>query len=508
MAIKISEIKSLLKEHNLLVDIIGNTNLSFEYISYNSKDIESDSLFFCKGNFKLTYVYDAINNGATCVVTQKEIESVENQIIVKDIQKAMSLISAAYFDFPQNNLKIVAFTGTKGKTTSAYFMRDAIQQNTKNTVALFSTIDTIVGSQKDETFKSNLTTPESLDLFRNMRNAVNNGIKYLVMEVSSQAFKKNRVYGLNYDIGVFLNISEDHIGENEHPTFEDYLYCKKQLMLNSTYCVINAETDYLNQIKETALSTSISDQVFLYARNGTKLNDTVNLDFDFDNFDGEVKLTALSKKAKDLEIDNLYLIGVPGDFNESNAVSAIISGRLLDLDKNEIGSGIEKTKIPGRMEIYRSQKHGLICVDYAHNYASVTALIRFLKRNNNNTNNVSLVVGSPGNKGIDRRKGFGEAIGEIVNVAYLTTDDPSFEDPKQIADEIMKYINNPSVDVKYELNRINAIRLSINNSKENDITVIAGKGRDPYQKVNGVDVPYETDSVVVKKYLEEIENDE
>lgn len=159
------------------------------------------------------------------------------------------------------------------------------------------------------------------------------------------------------------------------------------------------------------------------------------------------------------------------------------------------------------MEIYRSKNHGIICVDYAHNYASVTALINFLKRNNKNSNDVSLVVGSPGNKGIDRRKGFGEAISEVVDIAYLTTDDPSFEDPKKIADEIYQNISNSNVKVKYEMNRIDAIKLAIKNSKSNDITVVAGKGRDPYQKVNGVDIPYETDASVVKKYLEEIEND-
>ena len=242
MSLNIDEIKTILLEHNLLKNQHITKSTSFDYVSYNSRDIKSNTLFFCKGNYKPEFVTSAKNAGATGVVAEKHLTQSEGmtEFIVSDIQKAMSILSAAFFAFPQDEMNTIAITGTKGKTTTAYFIYDGIKQATNQKTALFSTVNTVLGP--NEIFKSHLTTPESLDLFKNMRKAVDNGMKNLVMEVSSQAYLKNRVYGLKFDVGSFLNISPDHVGENEHPTFANYLHCKEQLLVNSNKVILNAET--------------------------------------------------------------------------------------------------------------------------------------------------------------------------------------------------------------------------------------------------------------------------
>src|SRR5699024_9134493 len=149
-------------------------------------------------------------------------------LIVRNIRKAMALLAQAFYGYPQDELFVIAYTGTKGKTTASYFTRGILDQMNDQHTALFSTVDTVIGREATDTFKSPLTTSESLDLFRNMRTAVDNGMTELVMEVSSQAYKESRVFGLTYDVGIFLNISPDHIGPREHPNFADYLHCKMQ----------------------------------------------------------------------------------------------------------------------------------------------------------------------------------------------------------------------------------------------------------------------------------------
>ena len=430
-------------------------------------------------------------------------------IIVSDVQKAMALLGAAFYDYPQNELFIIAYTGTKGKTTSSYFARGILEPATGDRTALFSTIDRILGPEPDQRFKSDLTTPESLDLFHDMRQAINNGMNHLVMEVSSQAYKKSRVYGLKYDIGLFLNISPDHIGKNEHPTFEDYLFCKEQLLLNSKTCVINAETAHLLDVYQTAKASVGTENIYLYARKDAQLSFDVPVDFeianDFEDLkQSEFKLSAKTKKAQALAIDGTYAIALAGDYNEGNAASAIIASALAGARKAVAQEALPLVKVPGRMEMLTSKEHGTVYIDYAHNYASLSALLKFL-RQQTHAGKIRVVVGSTGDKGVSRREGFGKALSEEADVAYLTTDDPGFEDPMQIAQEIDAHIDHERVEVIFELDRKKATRLAIEASTAEDVVVLAGRGEDKYLKVKGEEILYPTDVELAQEILEELE---
>lgn len=194
MSLEISKAIDILQEHDLLVSSkVLDENLFMTHISYNSQEDQTNGIFFCKGNnFKAEYLQQAVDAGAQVYVSEKDYGIGISNLIVKDVQKALSILSAAFYGNPERELFIIAFTGTKGKTTTSYFIHNILDKVYPGKVALFSTVDRIVGPKPEDKFKSDLTTPESMELFRDMRRAVDNGMTKLVMEVSSQAYKKNR----------------------------------------------------------------------------------------------------------------------------------------------------------------------------------------------------------------------------------------------------------------------------------------------------------------------------
>ena len=515
MELHVTPALALLREHHLLDHVSNLSEFTATAVSYDSRQVKPGTLFFCKGNFLPKYLTMAKEKGAIAYVAEQEYPEGQGlpAIIVKDEQKAMALLGAAFYGFPQNDLFIIAITGTKGKTTTAYFADHILDAATKQHVALFSTLDRILGHNPGDQFKSDLTTPESLDLFHDMRAAVNNGMTHLVMEVSSQAYKKRRVYGLKYNVGIFLNITPDHIGRNEHPTFADYLHCKEQLLVNSAVCVINAETQNFTDVYYTAKATTQPENIYLFARHGAKISlpDERQLDFEYRNDlenlqESEFQLDALSDTAKKLQLDHRYTTSVPGDYNEGNAVAAIIACGLAGASAQDAVDTLDHVHIKGRMEMITTKDHGTIYVDYAHNYASTKRLLAFLKRQTN-AGKVTVVLGSAGDKGISRRPGLGKALTEeSPDRVILTTDDPGFEDPVKIAETIDSYIDHDQVGtVDFIMDRETAIKNAIDHSVKGDIVVIAGKGEDPYQKIKGVNVPYASDSKVARDYVAEIE---
>ncbi|WP_300562499.1 UDP-N-acetylmuramoyl-L-alanyl-D-glutamate--2,6-diaminopimelate ligase [Companilactobacillus sp.] len=509
MSLKVSKAIEILKKHDLLVSSkVSDEDTTVTNISYNSQEKQTNGIFFCKGNnFKAAYLKQALDAGAVIYVAEKEFDDNADNLIVSDVQKALALLSAAYFGNPENDLFIVAFTGTKGKTTTSYFIYDILKEIYPQKVALFSTIDRVVGPKPEDKFKSDLTTPESLDLFRDMRTAVDNGMTHLVMEVSSQAYKKNRVFGLTFDIGGFLNITPDHIGPNEHPTYADYLFCKKQLLINSKINIINRDTNDFETVYDAAKQTSSDDNIYLFGRDKTK----DHLDFLLSSKEATLKdsifnISALNQKAEALNIAGDYKLGLVGDFNEINGTAAIIATGLLDVPVSNIYDGLQGAHVPGRMEHIDTKSHGIIFIDYAHNYASMKALLGFL-RNEYPDSKIKVVVGSPGDKGVSRRGGFSKVLTELADSAILTTDDPGFEDPADICRQIDEKIDHSKVDTQIILDREQAIKTMISDSQNGDIIVLAAKGDDPYQKTKGVDVPYPTDPVVARNVLKDIEGE-
>lgn len=499
---------AVLTAHDLLVSAPKLAESEFTAIAYDSRKVVAGTLFFAKGNFKPQFLVDAQNNGALAYVSeQKYSETNLPVIVVSDVQKAMAILSSEFYGNPQDELFIIAYTGTKGKTTAAYFTHEILQKSTRNQTALFSTIDRILGP--NEQFKSDLSTPESLDLFHDMRRAVQNGMTHLVMEVSSQAYKKSRVYGLTFDVGIFLNISPDHIGPLEHPTFADYLAHKLMLLDNSKKVILNAQSDHFDEIYTHAKNGHKAEDIYVYAQKDFKAVVPVTIDVTFSG-QAELKqsdliISANTSKTNILAIDGEYTLNVPGDYNESNATSVLIAAGLANADHNSMVKGLAEVTVPGRMESFKTAKHGVVYVDYAHNYMSVNALLKFLHQQHA-MGKVIVVLGAPGNKGESRRAGFGQALTEQhADMVWLTADDPQYEDPRAIANEIVAAIDTAIVDVHFEMDRQTAIHQALMMSTPKDVVAIVGKGLDPYQKINGIDTPYIGDMQAAKQAVLEIE---
>lgn len=450
-------------------------NPSFSKISFDSHDADQSTLFFAKGaTFKKAYLEQAIKNGLTFYVSQVDYDVDIPAIIVTDIKKAMSLIAMEFYGHPENELKILAFTGTKGKTTAAYFAYNILKQSHKP--AMLSTMNTTLDGKTF--FKSKLTTPESLDLFKMMAMAVKNGRTHLIMEVSSQAYLVERVYGLTFDVGVFLNISPDHIGPIEHPTFEDYFYHKRLLMANSRAVIINAGMDHFEVVSQQVANTP-------HDFYGKGSDNSIENGKAF-NFDVTGKLAGH------------YNIQLIGSFNQENAVAAGLACLRLGTRLVDIKKGIAETSVPGRMEVITQANGAKVFVDYAHNGDSLEKLLSVVEEHQKG--NLYLILGATGNKGESRRADFAHIINAHPNLhVILTADDPNYEDPQSIAEEIASQVTRP-LDIQVDREKAIAQAMALT-SNEDDAVIIAGKGADTYQIVNGDRIAYAGDLNIAKNYL-------
>lgn len=501
---KATQLIALLREHDLFLSTtLPSDDTDFASLAYDSRQVSANGLFVCKGfNFSVDYLTSAIQNGAICYLAEQDYHVDTPVILVKDVRKALSLAAQLYFGFPQNDLFVIGYTGTKGKTTSTYLTTNILAHAFPKQVAMFSTINHIIGPKPEDQFKAHLTTAESFDIFHEMRQAVDNGAKVLVMEVASQAYLLYRVYGLKFDVGLFLNISPDHIGVNEHPTFANYLFCKMQLMINSRNCIIDADMDHFDEVYSAAKVSTDPEHIFTYGFNQPKAtlsigNSTATLT------DSEFDLTVHSSNPALQDLADHYHVSVPGDFNQSNATAAILASRLAGAQVADMQYGLANTTIPGRMESITTKHHGTIYIDYAHDWGSMNALLRFLHTQFPD-HHVTAVLGSTGDKGEDRREGFAKALNQFADTAFLTTDDPGHEDPVAIAKEIDSHIDHNKVTTTIIPKREDAIRHAIITATNDDLVVLAGKGEDAYQKINGVDTPYATDPVVAKDVIADL----
>ena len=480
--IKIETVLNILKEDHNFREILQDgeyhysaSGVSFHQISYDSRKVNAETLFFVKGaNFKKEFLEQAIEQGLQWYVAEQDFEVSIPAIIVTDIKQAMSLIAMKFYGHPERQLKLLAFTGTKGKTTSAYYAYKILEQGHRP--AMLSTMNTTLDGKTF--FKSTLTTPESIDLFEMMAQAVANDRTHLIMEVSSQAYLVKRVYGLTFDVGVFLNISPDHIGPIEHPTFEDYFYHKRLLMENSRAVVVNSDMDHFEILAEQVAE---QDHDFYGSQSSNQVQNSKAFSF-----------SVTGKLAGDYDTQLI------GHFNQENAVAAGLACLRLGASLGDIQKGIAKTRVPGRMEVLTQKNGAKVFIDYAHNGDSLKKLLSVVETHQTGT--ISLVLGSTGNKGESRRKDFGLLLEDHPEIqVFLTADDPNYEDPLAIAEEISSFITRP---VEKIADREQAIQVAMaTTSKPEDAVIIAGKGADCYQIVNGVKEEYPGDAVIAERYL-------
>lgn len=519
----------------------------FAHATYDTRDIKPGTLLFIKGNFKPEYLLDADSKGLSAYVAEQSYAEYTNAVglIVTDVRKAMSILSAAFFGNPQEKLTVVGITGTKGKTTTAYFTHAILNAHSGSKAALFSSVDNCLDGVNY--VESDLTTPESFDAFKMMREAVDNGMKYLVMEVSSQAYKVNRVYGLKFDVAAFLNISPDHISPIEHPTFEDYLYCKRQIIANTKRLVLNADADHADLLLQDAERNNVPVATFARIQKDEIENSTcevINSDDLEDNHTDycasvndddyselltpdyiaipaenseshciSIRDTDENSNDEDVHYSTVddFSLAIAGDFNYENALAAIaIAGELginQDTDLAALKS-IENIKIPGRMEVFKdSQSNTIAVVDYAHNYISTKALLDFVDERFGKENpRITLVTGSAGNKAYDRRKEIVQAAQNRIYQFIFTTEDTNTEDEMDICKDMRGYITNENVKSHIIIDRPDAVEYSVDDARKSfnreekfNVILLIGKGDERWIKHENKHVPYEGDSEIIKR---------
>lgn len=483
----LSRATAALRQHGLLLSAPHcPQELTFPALTYDSRAVAPGALFVCKGlNFKPEYLQKALEAGAACYVAEQPYDNAAPALLVSDVRRALSVLAAEYYGHPAEQLTLIGLTGTKGKTTTTYFIKNILDTALGHRTAVLSTVEMYTGGESTE---AHLTTPESLELQQCFADTLAHGIRHLTMEVSSQAYKQQRVYGVPFTVGLFLNLSEDHIGPLEHENFDDYFQCKLQLMKNCKLAVICRGTDRFEEIYAAAKA---------HAERVLVCGNDPSCDLWVENIRKETPGFTFTVCDKNSRRD--FRITMEGRFNIENALAAITITRALGLPDDAIAAGIADVSVPGRMNVL--QKDGrTVIVDYAHNFLSFTALFRSLKQDYPGAT-IKVLCGCPGHKNLKRRVDIGHLCGEYADFVYLTAEDPGFEDPAEICREMAGYIGESHHRFIILPDRAAAVERSIAELAPGEILILAGKGEEDYQKVQGRYDFYESDLAIARRCL-------
>ncbi len=457
-------------EHSVLC---GDTEIEINNVVYDSRKVSKDDVFVCLKGYNVDahkFAASAVEKGAAAVVLSDELDLDGVTVIkVDDTRKALAYISANYFEHPAKELISIALTGTKGKTTTACMIQSILQAGGIKTGTI-GTLGIVIG---DKIYKTNNTTPESYEIQQALRQMVNEGCKAFVIEASSLGLKWHRTDAIEFDYGVFTNFSNDHIGDSEHATMEEYLDCKKLLFKQCKLGLINRDS----QVFESVVSDCTCDvETFgfdeksdLIASNGelTRRPGFLGVSFDLSG-------------AENYKVN----VAIPGKFNIYNALSAISVCRHCGVDEKAICKGLEAVKVKGRVEPVPVSDHFTLLIDYAHNALSMENVLTTLRKYN--PHRLITMFGAGGNRPKIRRYEMGEISGKLSDLSVITEDNSRFEDVMDIIEDIK--VGLAKTDGKYVVvpNRKDAIRYCIENAQDGDIIVLAGKGHEDYQEIKGV----------------------
>ena len=483
-------LEDLIKKLNY--DIInGSINVEVNNLIYDSRKIVEGDVFVCitgavsDGH---SYIDEVVDKGALALIVERDIDikaEYGNVTIVKvpDTRYALALMSAAYFGYPAEKLFTIGITGTKGKTTTSYMVRNILEACNIKT-GLIGTIETIIG---DEHIKSSNTTPESYMIQYYFDKMVKAGCKCVVMEVSSQALMLHRTAGIMFDIGVFTNLEPDHIGPNEHASFEEYLQCKSLLFKQCVTGIVNIDDEHTEKVTENCtckLETYGFGEKALFRAT----------DVTYENKGGTI---ATTYKLGDMQVELL----MPGKFSVYNSMCAIAVTRHLNVEESLLKKALKEVRVAGRVETVNVYSDYIVLIDYAHNAMSLMSLLTTLKEYD--PTRIVCLFGCGGNRSKLRRYEMGEISGKMADYTIITSDNPRFEEPEDIMNDIETGIKKTTGEYIKIPDRGEAVKYALQNAKAGDIIVLAGKGHEDYQEIKGVKY-HQTDRELVEKAVESL----
>lgn len=471
-------------------------DVTVSQVVYDSRKICKDCVFVCIKGAKFdghSAIGEAFAKGAAAVVVEgkgysgslSENQVAPNTLIIEvpDTRYAMAIIASNVCGHPAKKLKTIGITGTKGKTTTTYLVKSMLE-NAGYKVGLVGTIEIITGSR---TIKAVNTTPESYVLQEYFKEMVENGVDVVVMEVSSQGLMLHRTAGIEFDYGIFTNLSPDHIGPNEHDSFEDYMRCKSLLFKQCKVGIVNGDDDYVDSITKDATCVIES---FGFKES----NDIVAKDVKLWNDKG---LLGIEFKASGL-INRTVKAGLPGKFSVYNVLTALAICRHFNVDEEGLSKALLNARVKGRIEIIKVSDTVTLMIDYAHNAMALKSILETIRAYE--PGRLVCLFGCGGNRSRDRRFEMGEVSGNMADLTIITSDNPRDEEPSAIIDDIVTGIKKTKGEYIRIEDRIDAIKYSIEHAKDGDVIILAGKGHEDYQEIKGVKYPMD-ERVIVNELL-------
>ena len=468
----------------------GSTQQEVSSVVFDSRKVSEGSLFICIRGAVVdghSFVDDVVKKGAKTLVVEEAVSVPDDVTVVKveDTRYAMDYISAAWFGNPAEKLKTIGITGTKGKTTTTYMVK-SILENAGYKVGLIGTIETIVG---DKVTPASNTTPESYVVQQSFREMVDAGCDAVVMEVSSQGLMLHRTEGFVFDFGIFTNIEPDHIGPNEHTSFEHYLSCKAMLLKQCKVGIVNRDDSHFEKIiagHTCSLETyGFSPKADLRAEQPKLVSKP-----------GYLGISYHVAGLMDFPVE----IDIPGKFSIYNSLTAIAICRHFKVHQDDIVKALKTAKVKGRIEMIKVSDEFTLMIDYAHNAMALESLLTTLREYN--PHRLVCLFGCGGNRSRDRRFEMGEVSGKLADLTIITSDNPRNEEPQAIIDDIKTGISK--TDGKYVeiIDRKEAIAYAIHHGEPGDIVILAGKGHEDYQEIKGKKYPMD-ERVLIAEILEE-----
>ncbi len=470
----------------------GDVETEVSQVVYDSRKVTEGCLFLCiqGANFDgHAFAEDVAERGARVLVVSKPVPGVAGRpvtvIQVEDTRYAMAFISAAYFGHPARKLKVIGITGTKGKTTTTYLVK-SILENAGHKVGLVGTIEVIIG---DTHIHADNTTPESYLLQEYFARMVKAGLDTVVMEVSSQALMLHRTQGFQFDYGIFTNLEPDHIGPNEHASFEEYLACKGRLFRQCRVGIVNGDDSHWKKVVEGHTceleSFGLGEDCMLRAE-----------DLRLVRKPGELGVAFRVKGLLELEAE----VRTPGRFSVYNALAAIAICRHFGVGERDIERALLTARVKGRIELVKVSEDFTLLIDYAHNAMALESLLATLREYE--PHRLVCLFGCGGNRSRQRRFEMGEVSGRLADFTVITSDNPRFEEPQAIMDDIRTGMEKTDGSYIEICDRKEAIRYVIEHGEPGDIIVLAGKGHEDYQEIKGVKYPMD-ERVLIQEILEE-----
>ena len=471
--------------------IQGTDNVEITELINDSRKVTEGSVFVCISGAVSdghAYIEDVAAKKAAALIVERDVKAPEGLTVIKveDTRYALAYMSAAYFGYPAEKLKVIGITGTKGKTTTTYMVK-SILEGVGHKVGLIGTIEAIIG---DKTIPANNTTPESYTIQDYFAQMVEAGCDSVVMEVSSQGLMLHRTAGIPFEIGIFTNLGEDHIGPNEHKDFEDYKRCKGLLFKQCKLGIANVDDQWFEDVFAGATckveTFGLSEKADLRAVNIQHISKPGYLG---------VKYQVTGLMNFDVEID------IPGEFSVYNSLTAIAVCRHFEVPVENIKAALKVAKVKGRIEMVKVSDEFTLMIDYAHNAMALESLLNTLR--DYDPGRIVSVFGCGGNRSKTRRYEMGEVSGNLADFTIITSDNPRYEEPQDIINDIITGIKK--TDGKYIdiCDRKEAIKYAIKNGQPGDVIVIAGKGHETYQEIKGVKYDMD-DRVLIQESLKEI----